>query len=103
MDDSISKRERAESLVVVLESKIQTNEEVLKDFLGILQEAGVGHTYVVIMENELRNPQRSSGLTFREATHVAEAKEKEESSSKGSEYTDSSERQEAELTLQLEP
>lgn len=100
-DASVSKRERAESLVATLERKVQANEEaVLKEFLSLLREAGVGHTYVVIMENELRNPQRSSvAVSIRKpTTHVL-------TESKGSEkYTAfSKQRQEAEIVSQIEP
>ena len=121
MDDSVSKRERAESLVATLETKIQTNEEELKEFLKILREAGVGHTYVVIMENELSNPQRSSvsavsgrkdaqthtilprARAKNEEAHVAQA-ETEEPSRKTTEYISSSgQRREAELASQIEP
>ena len=121
MDDSVSKRERAESLVATLETKIQTNEEELKEFLKILREAGVGHTYVVIMENELGNPQRSSvsdvsgrkdaqthailsrARAKNEEAHVAQA-ETEEPSRKITEHTSSlGQRQEAELASQIEP
>lgn len=109
MDDSVSKRERAENLVAMLETKVQTNEEVLKEFLKILREAGVGHTYVVIMENELCNPQRSNVVSVRKDTqiHIPVAQAKNgEASSKGTgyRYTNSSEqRQEAELISQIEP
>ena len=105
MNDSVSKRERAESLVAMLGNEIQANQEALKEFLSILQEAGVGHTYVVIMENELRNPQRSSVVSVRKDTHthVAQVKRDEETTSKGSEHTDfSQQRQEAELISQTE-
>ena len=107
MDDSVSKRERAESLVATLETKIVANEEVLKEFLKILREVGVGHTYVVIMENELHNPQRSSVESVRKDAqiHIPIAQAKiGEASSKGTGYINSSEqRQEAELISQIEP
>ena len=118
MDDSVSKRERAESLVAVLETKIQDDEEVLKEFLKILREVGVGHTYVVIVENDLRNPQRVavSGRKEVTPTHTiipeAQAKNEEvaqtkneEVSSQGTGHTtrSSEQRQEAELATQIEP
>ena len=118
MDDSVSKRERAESLVAVLETKIQVDEGVLKEFLKILREVGVGHTYVVIVENDLRNPQRvavsgrKEDTPTRTITIEAQAKNEEviqtkneEVSSQGTGHiTRSSEqRQEAELATQIEP
>ena len=112
MEDSQSKRERAESLVATLETKIQVNEEALKEFLKILREAGVGHTYVVIIENDLRNPQRSSAVSVRIDTQTQNSTtpepqatcKNEEASSKGIGHTHSSEqRQEVEVIPQIEP
>ena len=112
MEDSQSKRERAESLVATLETKIQVNEEALKEFLKILREAGVGHTYVVIIENDLRNPQRCSAVSVRKDTQVqnsttpeAQARN-EEASTKGIGHTcthSSEEKQEVEVIPQIEP
>lgn len=120
MDDSVSKRERAESLVATLETKIQVDEEVLKEFLKVLREVGVGHTYVVIVENDLCNPQRSSsavsGRKEDTPTHtitpevqakneeVTQTKNEEVSSQETGHITHTSEqRQEAELVSQIEP
>ena len=119
MDDSVSKRERAESLVAVLETKIQVDEGVLKEFLKILREVGVGHTYVVIVENDLRNPQRIavSGRKEDTPTHTiipeAQAKNEEVTQTKNEEVSSqgtaghitrsSEQRQEAELASQIEP
>jgi hypothetical protein len=121
MDDSVSKRERAECLVASLETNIQVNEEVLKEFLKILREVGVGHTYVVIMENELRNPQRSSLIMSdrNEDTPIhtiipeAQAKNEEVAQTKNEEVSSQGtghniihsleQRREAEIVSQIEP
>lgn len=83
MDESASKWERAEGLVSGLGTKIQRNEKTLKEFLEILQEARVAHTYVVIMNNELGSLQRERvNESVRKNAEAAEAKSDEDHPSK---------------------
>ena len=63
LDDSTSISKRADNLVAVIGSKIETNEELLKDVLRILREAKIAHTFVAIIEDELHNSQRSGSTT----------------------------------------
>ena len=82
MDESASKWERAEGLVYGLGTKIQRNEKTLKEFLEILQEERVAHTYVVIMNNELCRLQRERVESVRKNAEAAEAKSDEDHPSK---------------------
>ena len=74
MDVAKSQRERADSLVAAIGRKIKTNETLLKDFLSILREVGIGHMYVRIMEREAQRPERSAATvtsTTSSSTHTS--------------------------------
>ena len=64
VDETASKRERADSLVAAIGKKIKTDEKALQDVLRILQEAGVGRLYVAIMEGAMQRPHNDTGGTY---------------------------------------